>query len=45
MNLQPGMSDVPEQFAESFAQFVLAKQEGYKLENPLTLELAKEFKW
>jgi len=40
-----GMSDVAEQFAESFAQYVLAKQEGFKLENPLTLALAKEFKW
>lgn len=40
-----GSTAVPEQFAESFAQYVIYKQKGWKLENPLTLEMAKEFKW
>lgn len=40
-----GSTANPELFAETFAQYVIYKQKGWKLENPLTLEMAKEFKW
>jgi hypothetical protein len=45
MQTQYGSTDVAEHFAESFASFVIHKQKGWKMENPLTLEMAKEFKW
>ena len=45
MQSQYGSTDVAEHFAESFASFVIHKQKGWKMENPLTLEMAKEFKW
>jgi len=45
MQSQYGSTDVGEHFAESFASFVIHKQKGWKMENPLTLEMAKEFKW
>ena len=40
-----GSTDLPEHFAESFASYVIHKQKGWKMTNPLTLEMAKEFKW
>jgi hypothetical protein len=40
-----GSTDPAEHFAESFASFVIHKQKGWKMTNPLTLEMAKEFKW
>ena len=40
-----GSTDVAEHFAESFASYVIHKQKGWKMTNPLTLEMAKEFKW
>jgi len=45
MQSQYGSTDVAEHFAESFASFVIHKQKGWKMTNPLTLEMAKEFKW
>jgi hypothetical protein len=40
-----GSTEPAEHFAESFASFVIHKQKGWKMTNPLTLEMAKEFKW
>ena len=40
-----GSTDPAEHFAEAFASFVIHKQKGWKMTNPLTLEMAKEFGW
>ena len=40
-----GSTDPAEHFAESFASFVIHKQKGWKMTNPLTLAMAEEFKW
>ena len=40
-----GSSDPAEHFADSFASFAIHKQKAWKLTNPLTIEMAKEFKW
>ena len=40
-----GSTEPAEHFAESFASFAIHKQKGWKMTNPLTLEMAKEFKW
>ena len=45
MQSQYGSTDPAEHFAESFASFVIHKQKGWKMTNPLTLEMAKEFGW
>lgn len=45
MKSQYGSTDIAEHFAESFASYAIHKQKGWKMTNPLTLEMAKEFKW
>lgn len=40
-----GSSHPAEQYAEAFASFVIHKQKGWKMTNPLTLAMAEEFKW
>ena len=40
-----GSSHPAEQYAEAFASFVVHKQKGWKMTNPLTIAMAEEFKW